>query len=224
MWIAVTLLCLFIILWAWFVHRSKAFALVDWGHPHANFVDGSVRWYCRSFHRMPEIEIPLPETGPAIVVANHISGIDPFVLITASKRPLRFLVAREQYNRPGQHWILKAAGCIPVDRERRPEKALREAYEALERGEVVALFPHGGIHWPEKSDARIKGGAVKMAMRSGAPIYPVRIEGIKLPGYTLLSFPFRSRIVIDVKPSFTIGKEDDYHETLKQLTHLLNKH
>jgi 1-acyl-sn-glycerol-3-phosphate acyltransferase len=223
MWFYLLIFFFVVTLWLWFVHKSKAHAEVDWGHPHANFVDGSVRWFCRSFHRMPDITIPLPETGPAIVVANHVSGLDPFLLITASKRPLRFLVAREQYRRMGQHWLLRAAGCIPVDRERRPEKALRLAFEALARGEVVALFPQGGIQWPVEAEKRIKGGAIKMAIHSTAPIFPVRIDGIGLPGYTLLSFFIPSRVNMEVKPVFSCDQEADYEQSLKLLDQLLKK-
>ena len=79
--------------------------------------------------------IPLPETGAAIVVCNHISGLDPLVLIAATPRPLRFLIAREEYERFGLQWLFRLGKCIPVERDKRPELAMRAALRAIENGE-----------------------------------------------------------------------------------------
>ena len=220
MWISVFFLFVIVILGAWFSHNARSYARVDWGDSYANFADGHIRWFCKVFHGLPDTIIPLPETGPAIIVANHISGLDPFILVAASRRPLRFLIAREQFERFGLCWLFKAAGCIPVDREGRPERALRAAYEALDNGEVIALFPHGGIQWPIKKDTRIKGGAIKMAIRSSAPLFPVLISGIRLPGFTVLSLIFPGRVSLELGKAFYC---DDYDAGLKQLTLLLNK-
>jgi len=135
-------------------------------------IDGWLRLFCRYYHRLEYEPLPLPERGPALVASNHLSGLDPLLLITASKRPLRFLIAQEEYHRFGLNWLFRAAGCIPVDRKGRPEKALRRAREALQRGEVVALFPHGrmGIH-----GERLVLGALairsRVRLKSFPPIY-----------------------------------------------------
>lgn len=203
------------------IRVSKRYMEVDWGHPKVNFLDGTVRLFCRRYHRLnADLVVPLPDKGPAIVVANHISGIDPLVLVALTRRPLRFLIAREQYVRPGLRRIFKAAGCIPVDRERRPEKALRAAYEALENGEVVALFPEGGIHWPP-GEGKVKGGAVKMAMKHNTPIYPVLIKGVAFPGFTLLSLPIRSHLEVEIGEPIICDDENSYQEYVDRLSQLL---
>lgn len=161
----------------------------NWGGAHVNWLDGWVRLLCRIWHRQSALKLALPETGPAIVVANHVSGLDPLLLITATQRPLRFLIASEEYHRPFLHWIFKAAGCIPVDRRGRPEKALRQARRALEQGEVLALFPHGKIHLDSDPPRRIKGGVIRLAAWTDAPVYPVRIDGVRLQGSVLFA-PF----------------------------------
>jgi len=163
-------------------------AKVNWQHKGINWVDGLVRLLCKHVHGLDETQqIPLPETGPAIVVANHVSGLDPFLLITACRRPLRFLIAREEYERPGLNWLFKASGCIPVDRAGRPEKALRQALRALQRGEVIALFPHGKIHLDSDPPLKIKGGVARLAAWSESAIYPVRITGVKGEGHVALA-------------------------------------
>ncbi len=116
-------------------------ARADWGGAHVNWLDGWTRLICRYLHGLkPEHKLDLPATGPAIVVANHVSGLDPLLLIAASRRPLRFLIATEEYQRPVLHWIFKLAGCIPVDRKGRPEQALRTARRALEGQVFLAPF------------------------------------------------------------------------------------
>ena len=161
---------------------------VDWGGKRINWIDGLNRILCRYVHGLKDKnKIPLPITGPAIVVANHISGLDPFLLIAACKRPLRFLIAREEYERPVLNWLFKASGCIPVDRSGRPEKALREALHALQKGEVVALFPHGRILLDKELPHKIKGGVARLAIWSEATIYPVRIDGVGGEGHVALA-------------------------------------
>ena len=179
------LLAVIVLLCVWSYRASQT----DWGGPFINTIDGLCRLLCRYLHRLPPKKIPLPKTGPAIVVANHVSGLDPLLLISASTRPLRFLIAREEYERPVLHWLFKAAGCIPVDRTGRPEQALRQALRGLEQGEVIALFPHGKIHLDTDPPKRIKGGVVRLAGWSQAPVFPVRIDGVTAQGQTLLA-PF----------------------------------
>lgn len=166
---------------------------VDWGHPWLNRIDGLNRILCRRFHRLQHNEIALPETGGALLACNHVSGLDPLLMIAACKRPLRFLIAREEYERFGLHWLLKGVGCIPVDRKGRPEQALREALRMLQQGEVVALFPHGHIHLDRDPPRRLKGGVIWLAQQTGAPIIPMRLTEVRGEGLTVSAVFMRSR-------------------------------
>ena len=168
------------------VHRAlRAFDrahVADWGGRWVNRIDGFNRLFCHRFHRLSADGLPLPESGPALVVANHVSGLDPLLLAAASRRPLRFIIAAEQYHRFGLRWLFRAAGCIPVDRGGRPERAFREALKALAAGEVVALFPHGAIHLDSEPPQPLKRGVARLAQLADCPVYPVRIEGVKGEG------------------------------------------
>lgn len=180
---------------------------VDWGGTTINWVDGLVRLLCKYLHRLPNTEIALPKTGAAIVVANHVSGLDPFLLISACRRPLRFLIAREEYERPILHWLFKASGCIPVDRGGKPELALRQALRALKEGEVVALFPHGKIHLDSDPPRKIKGGVAYLAAWSQSPIYPVRIDGVTAQGHVAVA-PFApSHVTLTMRDIITCQQE-----------------
>jgi 1-acyl-sn-glycerol-3-phosphate acyltransferase len=178
---------------AWGVRRlGQAHSEADWGGPWLNGLDGLNRLFCRGYHRLRVDHIDLPATGSALVVSNHVSGLDPLLMIAASRRPLRFIIAREEYERPGLKWLFKAIGCIPVDRNRRPELALRLALRALQAGEVVALFPHGRIHLDNHPPRKLKGGVAWLARRARCPVIPVRIEGVRAQGAILPAVFLRS--------------------------------
>lgn len=172
----------------------------EWGVAWLNWLDGFNRLFCRVYHRLPEVELPLPETGGAIVVSNHISGLDPMLMLASSNRPLRFLIAREQYERFGLQWLFRAVGCIPVDRENSPEKAMRQAIKALREGEVVALFPHGKIHLDRDPPRKIKAGAARLASLTGLPLIPLRISGVTGQGGVMLPVFMRGQAQIQLLP------------------------
>jgi 1-acyl-sn-glycerol-3-phosphate acyltransferase len=184
----------------WLSQRCFRANLTDWGSPWLNGVDGLNRLFCVRYHRLSLVDLPLPAEGPAIVVANHVSGLDPLLLIACSRRPLRFLIAREQYVRFGLQWLFRAAGCIPVDRERSPEKALRQAFNALRDGQVVALFPHGKIHLQSDPPRRTKAGASRLAAISEAPVIPLRISGVARQGHVIAPVVMRGRAVVEQLP------------------------
>lgn len=194
-----TLLFIFIVLFfllAWLWRASQRANVVDWGHSWINFLDGFLRLFIKYYHRFQYQPIPIPETGPALLASNHVSGLDPLLMIAACKRPVRFLIAQEQYDRIGLNWVFKQVGCIPVQRGARAEKPFRAALQALEQGEVVALFPEGGIHTSRKPAKRLKGGIAKLAELSGVPVYPVFIDGILIEGFTVLTLfmPNKARL------------------------------
>lgn len=187
----------------------------NWGGPHVNWLDGWTRLLCRSLHGLGKQRIELPQQGPAIIVANHISGLDPLLLISASNRPLRFLIAREEYQRFGMQWLFRAAGCIPVDRDGRPEKSLRQALKALQQGEVIAIFPHGKIHLDTDPPRKLKAGFARLAHWSQAPIIPVRIDGVGAPGKILLATLWPSKVRL--QQSKTIIADQQSHTDNLQL-------
>ncbi len=204
---------------AWLAARGlracRTATRADWGRPWLNTLDGLNRIFCRRFHRLHTGQLPLPKHGPALVVANHISGLDPLLMIAASHRPLRFIIAREQYERFGLRWLLRAVGCIPVDRAASPHRALAAARHALQHGEVVALFPHGRIHFDTDGPARLKPGILHLAKLSGAPVYPLHIDGVRGAGRTVSAVFQRSRARLTVFPH--ISYQDDAPERLLEV-------
>ena len=126
-----------VILLAWSWHRlmriCEAANGADWGGRWLNRLDGLNRIFCRRFHRLVSEPLNLPASGGALVASNHVSGLDPLLLIAASPRPLRFVIAREEYDRWWLRWLLRAVGCIPVERTRHTRGAFEAARKALKR-------------------------------------------------------------------------------------------
>lgn len=176
-------------------------ATADWGGVWLNRLAALNRYFCRRLHRLSaDTRLPLPASGPALVVANHLSGLDPLLLIAASDRPLRFLIAEEQYQRPLLHWLFRAVGAIPVARTGRPERAFREALRALAAGEVVALFPEGGIALPDAPPRPLKRGFCRLAQIAAAPVCAVHIRGVGAPGAVVAAVWRPSRVVLQPQP------------------------
>ncbi len=135
--------------------------------------------YCAVFHRLRSNGwAPLPESGPALLIANHTCGIDHLILQAGCRRVLGFVIAKEYYDWPLIHWFCKRVGCIPVNRDGRDLPAIRAALRALADGHVVTTFPEGRI---TPSSGREFGpilpGAAFLAVRAGVPVIPAYIRG-----------------------------------------------
>jgi 1-acyl-sn-glycerol-3-phosphate acyltransferase len=210
-------------MWVWlrFLRRCEAENIADWNNIWVNRIDGLIRWYCRKFHHFKYDHVNIPYHGSALLVANHVSGLDPLLMVAACRRPLRFLIAREQYERFGLNWLFRAAGCIPVDRESSPLRAFHHALNALRHGEIIALFPHGAIHLDTDPPRRIKRGVIKLATLSESHIYPLRLEGIRGLRHTVLAVFIRSRARLHVFPVIKCKYPSEEAHCLKQLTEIL---
>lgn len=120
----------------------------------------------------------VPREGGVIVVANHITYIDPISVghfLVRSGRTPRFLAKSGLFKNPTFGKLLRAAGQIPVYRESRDAMlAVRDAIKAVERGEVIIVYPEGTMTkdptmWPMVA----KTGAARIALRTGAPVLPI---------------------------------------------------
>lgn len=137
------------------------------------------RLYARGLHGLRSNGwAPLPERGPAILIANHTCCIDHLLLQARCRRVLGFLIAREMYELPVVHRFCILTGCIPVNRDGRDIQATRAALRALEEGKVVPIFPEGRIT-PESGRALgpMRAGAAFIAVKSGVPVVPAFISG-----------------------------------------------
>ncbi|MDQ6874024.1 MAG: 1-acyl-sn-glycerol-3-phosphate acyltransferase [Actinomycetota bacterium] len=123
----------------------------------------------------------LPATGPGIVVANHVSYLDPVVLVVLAHRrggrKMRFLGVQEAFERPVTGWFIRAGRHIPVGAASERALAIRQARDALGRGDLVLVYPEGTI--PDEPLSTAKGGAGLLALTSHVPVIPVATTGLE---------------------------------------------
>lgn len=90
----------------------------------------------------------IPETGPALLVSNHLSLMDGFLVgWAARRRVVRFMLWKPYYDHKIFGWFLRALRCIPVDLRgpRGMARAMQDARKALEQGDVVCVFAEGSV-------------------------------------------------------------------------------
>src|SRR4051794_35368912 len=116
-------------------------------HPAAQRVLHAInRLYARVYHRVDVLSPQrLPARGPAILVCNHTSGIDPELIQSCCPRVITWMMAREYYEIPMLRHVLDLIGVIPVSRGARDSAATRAAMRALSDGKILGLFPEGKI-------------------------------------------------------------------------------
>jgi 1-acyl-sn-glycerol-3-phosphate acyltransferase len=187
----------------------------EWGNAWLNGIDGLNRLFCKYYHRLQAQPIDLPKTGAAIVVANHLSGLDPMLLLATSSRPLRFLILRQEYERFWLKWFFARIGCIPVDRETRPELALRAALHALQQGEVIAIFPQATFVVPGESK-KLKKGSFWLANQVNCAVYPVHIAGIRHVSTIFSAIFTRNHVTLTSYPP-TLCPEQECIETVQAI-------
>lgn len=114
--------------------------------------------------------------GGAILVANHTSFIDPFLVATTFwYRRVFFLVAEIVMKGKLKSWLLRGVGSIKIDRSVADIEAIRRSVAVLKEGRVLVVFPQGGIMQDEQVET-IKSGAVLMALQANVPIIPMHIS------------------------------------------------
>ncbi len=120
----------------------------------------------------------LPSSGPAVLVANHESWLDPIMVPLALPRKPAFLAMEELWRMPGLGFIMRVYGplAIPLNRGAVDARALKRALRALDAGALLIVFPEGGIS-PSRELRPFHRGAAMLAARAGAPIIPIAIQG-----------------------------------------------
>ncbi|MBF7072110.1 MFS transporter [Glaciecola sp. MH2013] len=123
----------------------------------------------------------IPVEGPAVIIGNHVSFVDWMFILAASPRPIRFVVFAPIYYSPYLHWLFKMAKAIPIDAEKTNPVAFKRAFDdvadALERGELVGIFPEGKLTADGEVDT-FRRGIEKIIARSPVPVVPLHLGGL----------------------------------------------
>ena len=113
----------------------------------------------------------VPKKGAAVIVSNHLSLIDPFVIGYGAGRIVNFMGKQELFKNPLLGLWLRKLGAFPVDRSRTDPAALRTALTVLKSGELLGMFPEG-TRSTSGDMLEFRAGAARLAARTQTPIIP----------------------------------------------------
>ncbi|GFZ87000.1 MFS transporter [Dyella caseinilytica] len=123
----------------------------------------------------------LPEEGAALLVCNHVSFMDPLILMANLRRPARFVMYYKIFNIPLLHFVFKTAKAIPIAGQKEDPAILHKAFEdvdaALAKGELVCIFPEGGLT-KDGDIAPFRPGVDKILERRPVPVVPMALRGL----------------------------------------------
>jgi 1-acyl-sn-glycerol-3-phosphate acyltransferase len=123
----------------------------------------------------------IPVQGAAILVCNHVSFVDAVLLMAASPRPIRFIMDHRIFAIPVLGWLFKLGKAIPIapqkDDPATYERAFAEARRVLEEGDLLAIFPEGGIT-RDGSLGEFKGGVMKILATHPVPVVPLALNNL----------------------------------------------
>ena len=123
----------------------------------------------------------VPIDGPVVLVANHVSFIDWFVMAAAIKRPARFVMHHSYYEIPVVRWLFRQARVIPIASAKEDPALLEAAFEQihaeLQDEQVVCIFPEGRITDTGEM-YRFRPGIERIVARDPVPVIPVAMSGL----------------------------------------------
>jgi 1-acyl-sn-glycerol-3-phosphate acyltransferase len=138
--------------------------------------------------------------GAAILVCNHVSYVDAVLLMAASPRPIRFLMDHRIFAQPVLGWLFRLGKAIPIAPQKDDPAAYEAAFAAagrvLDEGDLLCIFPEGGIT-RDGELGPFKGGVMKLLQTHPVPVVPMALQNLwgstfsRIEGGTAMRKPFR---------------------------------
>jgi 1-acyl-sn-glycerol-3-phosphate acyltransferase len=120
----------------------------------------------------------IPAEGPAVVVCNHVSYMDPVILGGSVRRPLRFVMYHRIFEIPVLKSFFRNAKAIPIAPAREDEALMNEAFDRIDAelaaGNLVCIFPEGGLS-PDGEVQPFRPGIERILERRPVPVVPVAL-------------------------------------------------
>jgi acyl-[acyl-carrier-protein]-phospholipid O-acyltransferase/long-chain-fatty-acid--[acyl-carrier-protein] ligase len=170
----------------------------------------------------------LPETGGALLVANHVSWLDGILILISSSRPIRMLAYSDYIRGFGVAWLTKLFGVIPVNASEGPKSLVRSlatARESIKQGDLVCIFAEGSITRTGQLQP-FQRGLMKIVDGTGAPVIPVYLDGLWgsifsfFKGKFFWKLPRRWPYPVGILFGAPIRDPDDVHEVRQAVQEL----
>jgi 1-acyl-sn-glycerol-3-phosphate acyltransferase len=169
------------------------------------FKYGAFVWLCHLLFR-PRIEGEenIPRTGPAILVSNHISAGDTFLLPAMIRRRLTFPAKLELFQGRGLKgrvlaWFLRNVGQVPLNRSggRASASSMDEVIQVLRDGKLLGIYPEG-TRSPDGRLYKGKTGVARLVLKAGVPVIPVAMINTEIVPSAIPKIPTMRRPVVRI--------------------------
>lgn len=159
----------------------------------------------------------IPETGPFLLVTNHLSYVDSPLIFIGLRRPGMTALAADTYRkRPLFRFLVENVGGVWINRGSGDRGAVRAALEVLKSGRILGMAPEGTRSKETHALMRGKDGAAFIASKSGAPVLPVAVTGTENVLRDLKRFR-RAAVTFTAGPAFTLPPLDGSQNKSKML-------
>jgi len=123
----------------------------------------------------------VPDEGPALIVANHVSFVDALVIAAAVRRPVRFVMDHRIFGIPVLNFVFRTGKAIPIASAKEDpqmmERAFAEVARALRDGDVVCIFPEGRITDTGELYP-FRPGVSRIVADTPVPVVPMALRGL----------------------------------------------
>ena len=123
----------------------------------------------------------IPEHGPVLLVCNHVSFMDPMLVMGCVRRPVRFVMYYKIFDIPFLRFIFKSAKAIPIAGAKEDpailERAFAEVDKELAAGNIVCIFPEGGIT-RDGTMQPFRPGVERILATRAVPVVPLALRGL----------------------------------------------
>jgi len=123
----------------------------------------------------------IPDEGPCVIVCNHVSYVDAMVIAACVRRPIRFVMDHKIFRVPVLSFIFRAMRTIPIAPAREDpalkERAFAEVAAALAAGDIVGIFPEGGLTDSGELNA-FRPGVQQIVATTPVPVVPMALRGL----------------------------------------------
>lgn len=142
----------------------------------------------------------IPKTGSAILVANHPTYCDPFLVAFGTRRWVTWMAWDEPMDWFGFGHIMRLYKAIPLNLENPAPSSIKSAYAVLARKRVLGMFFEGERSFTYGLNTPLKTGAARIAIRTGAPLIPVSVTGARKAWPREQSYPNPGKVVVRYHP------------------------